>query len=640
MLIPSAEMVLRGRWNFAVVAPGSVSRVAWRRGAKEVKVGPLEKVAIQQGDLLSLLIGPRDSNHSCDLTMIDLSLATPGADGKTWHLAAELTPDVLAGNPHADRFGNAGVWHFYSEPDGGGSSGAAVIAVGSVLAKWQASGSAEEKRQLAEQLQALLTAGAPPARDSPDAKLYQQLTSLGGPLFSGDVSRLATAADEESAENAGSASRFGLDAGMFGHSPDGRKIAPADLSVQAPAIIEIRLPAELAAGCEFVTTGMLDRQSGAEGSVQMQLLTTKPEAKTGLIASNTSIEQTGAAWVDTKPISFTAPMVVNEGSAARRKVEAAFQAHRELFPAALCYTKIVPVDEVVTLTLFYREDDQLARLMLDANQKAHLDRLWDELHFVSRDALTLVDAFEQIWQYSTQDGPDAPNGDKRLEPLRKPINDNAAALRARLVTTEPRHVEAALEFADRAFRRPLSAGEQQELRGLYQKLRSQELSHEEAMQLTIARTLIAPAFLYRAENPGDGKTQAPVSDSELASRLSYFLWSSMPDAELRSLADSGKLRDPAVISAQTRRMLADERTRRLATEFGCQWLHIRDFDTLDEKSERHFPGLSSLCAARCMRSRFSSSRTSFKTIVRCSTCSTQITPFSMRRSRSITGSLG
>ena len=52
----------------------------------------------------------------------------------------------------------------------------------------------------------------------------------------------------------------------------------------------------------------------------------------------------------------------------------------------------MPVDEVVTLTLFYREDDQLARLMLDDAQQAQLDRLWDELHYVSQDALTLVDA--------------------------------------------------------------------------------------------------------------------------------------------------------------------------------------------------------------------------------------------------------
>ncbi len=63
----------------------------------------------------------------------------------------------------------------------------------------------------------------------------------------------------------------------------------------------------------------------------------------------------------------------------------------------------MPVDEVVTLTLFYREDDHLVRLMLDESQKARLDRLWDELHYVSQDALTLVDAFAQLLEYASQD---------------------------------------------------------------------------------------------------------------------------------------------------------------------------------------------------------------------------------------------
>src|SRR5260221_14471440 len=93
---------------------------------------------------------------------------------------------------------------------------------------------------------------------------------------------------------------------------------------------------------------------------------------------------------------------------------------RRIFPAALCYTKIVPVDEVVTLTLFYREDDHLARLMLDDAQKAKLDRLWDELHYISQEALTLVDAFEQIWQLATQEA-----DPKEFEQLHNPINYRA-----------------------------------------------------------------------------------------------------------------------------------------------------------------------------------------------------------------------
>ena len=74
------------------------------------------------------------------------------------------------------------------------------------------------------------------------------------------------------------------------------------------------------------------------------------------------------------------------------------------------------MDEVVTLTLYHREDEPLSRLILNSRQKAKLDRLWDELHYVSRDAIALVDVFEQLWQYATQDADPS-----KFEPLRQPI---------------------------------------------------------------------------------------------------------------------------------------------------------------------------------------------------------------------------
>ncbi len=109
--------------------------------------------------------------------------------------------------------------------------------------------------------------------------------------------------------------------------------------------------------------------------------------------------------------------------------------------------------------------------------------------------------------------------------------------------------------------------------------------------------LVSPAFLYRIEKPVAGAGQGPVSDYELASRLSYFLWASAPDAELLQAAAAGKLVDTQNLLAQSRRMLSDAKIRRLATEFACQWLHIKDFDHLDEKSDRHFPTFVSLRGA-------------------------------------------
>jgi hypothetical protein len=184
-----------------------------------------------------------------------------------------------------------------------------------------------------------------------------------------------------------------------------------------------------------------------------------------------------------------------------------------------------------------------------------------------------------------------------FEPMRGPINARAAAFRQRLSETEPEQLDALLKFAERAYRRPLTAADSQGLRDFYAGLRKQELGHEEAFRLTLVRVLVAPAFLYHVEEPPPGNSQQPVSDYELACRLSYFLWSSMPDEELFRAAAAGQLRRPDVLLAQTRRMRRDPKIRRLAGEFAAQWLHIYNFDHHDEKSERHFPTFAGLRGA-------------------------------------------
>jgi len=584
-------------WSLELRRGNTRQRLATGRaqGSKEVKVGPIENLAVQPGDLVSLLIGPRDGNHACDLTDLELVLKSMGESGREWNLTRDVSTDVLAGNPHADRFGNEGIWHFYTEAMSGSETGP-VIPAGSLLAKWQSAERMEEKLKLAQEVQNLLTSGAPTEKDSPDAKLYQQLASLGGPLVAGARSTRGQESDKAQASSLESqglespaAAGWGVDPAAFGKHPKGYAIDPDSLCVQAPSVIEIHLPADLVAGAEFVTTGVLDSKSGGEGSVQLQVLNSKPVDTQGLLPGAATVQSKGK-WSDPdQPVIHSAPIVVMEGSAASTRIEASFGEFRRWFPAALCYTKIVPVDEVVTLTLFYREDNHLARLMLDDAQKARLDRLWDELHYVSHDALTLVDAFEQLWQYATQDA-----DPKVFEPMRKPINDRAAVFRQLLNDTQPKHVEAVLKFADRAYRRPLTDGEKVELRNLYRKLRAEELPHDEAIRLTLARVFVAPAFLYRLEKAVPGAKPGPISDWELANRLSYFLWSSMPDAELRQVAATGKLRNLDVLTAQAKRMLRDPRVRRLATEFACAWLHIHDFESLDEKSERHFPMFAGL----------------------------------------------
>jgi Protein of unknown function (DUF1592)/Protein of unknown function (DUF1588)/Protein of unknown function (DUF1587)/Protein of unknown function (DUF1585)/Protein of unknown function (DUF1595)/Planctomycete cytochrome C len=538
------------------------------QGAKVVKVGPVPDVSVQPGDLVSILIGPRDGNHACDLTAVDLTLS---GGGRQWDLAREVSPDILAGNPHADAHGNPGVWHFYAEPDKGGTE--SLIPAGSLLARWQKAVSADERQRLARSLQDLLTSGPGAAKEGPDAVLYRQLAALRGPLVSAFRLRGPGArSDSAPAHTDRKGPVIGLDPSYFGKKDGGPAIDAASIAMRAPATLAIRLPAELVAGCEFVTSGVLEAGAGADGSVQLQLLAGRPQSRERVMPE--------------------LPVVVRDGSAARRRFESAFDLIRQVFPPALCYTKIVPVDEVVTLTLFYREDNHLRRLMLDESQAAEIDRLWSELHFVSQDALTLVDAFLQLMEYATQDA-----DPKVFEPMRKPINDRALAFRRELVGAEPRQLDAAIALAEGAYRRPLTAAEAAELRALYRKLRDEPLPHDEAIRLLLARVLVSPAFLYRLEKPAPGERAAPVNDWELASRLSYFLWSSLPDRELREAAGAGKLARPEVLAAQARRMSKDARIARLAREFACQWLHVYDFDSLDEKSERHFPTFGKLKGA-------------------------------------------
>lgn len=556
-------------------------------GADVSDIGRFENVTVQVGDMVTLVIGPRDGSHVCDLTAIDLTIQS--AD-KVWDLGQDNAPDILAGNPHADRYDNPDVWYFFGEPES--SAVKSPLPAQSLLAQWRRATNADHRSDIALQVQRLLQQDlASIPADSPDRTVHIQLLSFTGPLLASAFSKPAIAVGD------GSNFDYGVDPKIFGRHPGGDEVAANSLCVRAPSLLEIRLPASLVGGAEFVIDGRLHSSSGDEGSVQMQVMTSKPTGS-GFRPSSYNSQKLQGAWTSSLPsMAFDAPILVSENGAARRRLETAFDDFRQRFPAAVCYTTIVPVDEVVTLTLYHREDEALSRLMLDDQQRAALDHMWDELHFISRDALTLVDAFNQIWEYSTQDGPNAPHGDKRLEPLREPIMRGAEDFRNLLIAVEPTQVNAAIRFADRAWRRPVTDQERQAMKDLYSEMRKKDVAHDDTVRLLIARILTSPAFLYRGEDAGDGSESTPVSDWELATRLSYFLWSSAPDDELRAAAAAGKLHDDEVLIAQTRRMLQDFRVRRLATEFGCQWLHIRDLETLNEKSERHFPTFLGLRAA-------------------------------------------
>jgi len=134
----------------------------------------------------------------------------------------------------------------------------------------------------------------------------------------------------------------------------------------------------------------------------------------------------------------------------------------------------------------------------------------------------------------------------------------------------------ARKLARDAYRRPPSEAEVEVLLGVFDLARANELEYPAALRLMLKAVLVSPQFLFitPAGEADAGKTIVPLDDYQLASRLSYLLWATMPDAELSTLADAGKLHEPAVLQAQVERLLADPRSRALFDGFGAQWLGL------------------------------------------------------------------
>jgi hypothetical protein len=145
-------------------------------------------------------------------------------------------------------------------------------------------------------------------------------------------------------------------------------------------------------------------------------------------------------------------------------------------------------------------------------------------------------------------------------------------------------------LARRAFRRPVTAAEVTRLFPFYKEGKA-EAGFDAGVERVVERILVSPEFLLRAEYPSRtaARDQAyAVTDVELASRLSFFIWSSIPDEELLNAAISGKLREPATLERQVKRMLADPRAHALVTNFAAQWLLVRDLQAR-RPNDRFFP---------------------------------------------------
>ncbi len=343
-------------------------------------------------------------------------------------------------------------------------------------------------------------------------------------------------------------------------------------------------------------------------------------------------------------------------AAQRPRYEAAFARFASVFPDAFYISergRYFPDDSEDKGRLlsagyhnimgYYRDDLPLRQLILDDNGTQELDRLWNEFE-------TIADFSARTWTqyYFNQSGEVFGKGDESgserpadhavtdaavifkmrdvylAKVAADPTNDPAAAeairdhfdqmnatlrsLEKERAAAEPKQLEAMLQLAARAYRRPLTQAERAELLAYYHQDRTQnQSSHEEAIRNAITGVLMEPDFLYRLDMTDPQTASAkvrthavvlktstavpsePLSSYALASRLSYFLWASMPDEELLRHAAANDLQKPAVLLAQARRMMKDARVRGLSTEFTGNWLAFRLFETNNAVDRARFP---------------------------------------------------
>jgi len=277
------------------------------------------------------------------------------------------------------------------------------------------------------------------------------------------------------------------------------------------------------------------------------------------------------------------------------------------------------------MTGYFRDDIPLYELVLDEQGRAELDRLWRELNFITlapvrqfrdyvfyeRAETRFIEPKEFDFARSEDKDLTSPSKMKRLTDLYISVAETRKApplelreiryhfaamsktirkLESDRLAAEPKQLQSLLRLAARAYRRPLQSVERDELLAFYRELRTRhELAHEPAVRDVVVALLVSPGFSYRVVRPEPGRTTHRLDGYELASRLSYFLWSSLPDRELLQLAGSNRLARPDVLKQQVNRMLVDPRSAALSAEFLGQWLGVRQFQTFNGVDRKRFP---------------------------------------------------
>lgn len=218
--------------------------------------------------------------------------------------------------------------------------------------------------------------------------------------------------------------------------------------------------------------------------------------------------------------------------------------------------------------------ESIKRLKVDGSATKGDYLLMDDLAFVTNGTPAPKAPASTTQPAGPVASPVVNSGPAQTKPAQaKPAEVKPAAKLPSIAKLPPR--DRLATFVDRSFRRPASTAEVDRYFAVFTRAKSAGKSEQDAMRLAAQAVLASPSFLYLSEPvTRQAGNVRPLDDFELASRLSYFLWASTPDPELLDVARNGRLKDPAVLEAQTRRMLRDPKARELSEAFATQWLRL------------------------------------------------------------------
>lgn len=403
----------------------------------------------------------------------------------------------------------------------------------------------------------------------------------------------------------------------FGRHPKGHDVDADSFVVKAPALIEISLERdaqEAADNRHVLAECVLDKEHSHESGVLIEATTNRSP---------------GDKYSDQAKL-----LIDSGGSFVSGDLESA-QKFCNTFPNRFFY-----VDQSRGLAAgfhlvegFFRDDQPLVQKVLTDEERVELDILWEELNFVTQSVETLIRGFvwferserhvlhDKRFDFLRAEDPGLVEdellykfervymdrmGVKLVEDDLKPANpdDDKFMLihgffdrirgglkhQRQLLKIAESQAFADLErLAARAWRRPLAVKDRESLKSLYESLRDQGQGVEDSVRGVFTAILLSPDFCYRYADAHPGIEVSQLSDRSIASRLSYFLWSSLPDDELLALSSGSGLQSDAALMAQTHRMLKDGRITAFAREFFGQWLRYRDFIAKNPINADAFP---------------------------------------------------